>query len=73
MSEGNGKSFADFESLSTEQKLNYIYIELVEQKNQHNRVKQDLRWYVTIFGGILLALYEFGKAIIKRKFGVVDG
>ena len=68
----NGKSFTDFEKLTTDQKLNYVYMELVAQRTRHADLKKELKWYITIFGGILLAAYEFGKALVKRKFGL-DG
>ncbi len=73
MAETNGRNFIEFEELSTEQKLNYIYLELKEQRNAHRELKKDLKWWVTIFGGIVLTAYEFGKAYIKRKFGMDDG
>ena len=63
MSKGNGMEFAKFQELPDSQKLDYLYIEVQNQKS-------DLRWWVTIFTMVVIAVFEFGKTVFKKYMGV---
>ncbi len=58
---GNGQKFAEFQKFSIDEKLDYLYLEIQQQKS-------DLKWYVTIISGVATAAFYFGKEAVKALF-----
>lgn len=63
MASSNGQKFAEFQALTDSQKLDYLYLEMQNQKS-------DLRWYVGILTAVLVGGWELLKTTIKGKLGV---
>lgn len=69
----NGKSFTEFETLDTDQKLNYVYMELVAQRNRHSNLKKELKIWVAVFTAIITAAWQIAVGLFKKNMGIPGG